>query len=91
MRNRSLLGSLVFTMVLGFGAGRAGAQAFLADDIIIISKGQRVKEKARTETQLGPTPGAGGSLFRFSPGAPGAMSPPTTPTPPGVLSAAAAG
>jgi len=77
-------------MALGLGAGRAGAQAFLADDIVILSRGQRAKEKERTETRLGPMPGAGGSQFRFSPGAPGASAPPSTPTPSGVLSAAAA-
>ncbi len=45
------------------------AQAMLADDIVILSKGQREQEKARTNTHLGPTPGAGERAFRAYPGA----------------------
>ena len=41
----------------------------LADDIIILSKGQREQEKARTNTHLGPSPGAGEGPFRVRPGA----------------------
>ncbi len=90
MRNRILLGGLSVALALGLAVCRASAQAFLSDEIVIISKGQRAKEQARTETHLGPAPGAGASPYRFSPGAPGASTPPTTPTPTGVLSAAAA-
>jgi cobalt-zinc-cadmium efflux system outer membrane protein len=64
-----LVAVLTFVFAQGFGALRAYAQAMLADDIIILSKGQREQEKARTTaTHLGDTPGAGGSPFRASPG-----------------------
>src|SRR5262249_2708500 len=39
-----------------------------ADDIVIFSKGQREQEKARTNSHLGPLPGAGERPFRVSPG-----------------------
>jgi cobalt-zinc-cadmium efflux system outer membrane protein len=42
----------------------------LADDIVILSKGQREQEKARTNTHLGTSPGAGERPFRTNPGAP---------------------
>jgi cobalt-zinc-cadmium efflux system outer membrane protein len=55
--------------MLSVGAGRADAQAMLADDIVILSKGQREQEKARTTaTHLGSIPGGGGSPFRANPG-----------------------
>jgi cobalt-zinc-cadmium efflux system outer membrane protein len=55
--------------MLSVGAGRASAQAMLADDIIILSKGQREQEKARTTTtHLGGSPGVGGNPFRSNPG-----------------------
>ena len=47
---------------------RVDAQAMLADDIVILSRGQREQEKARTNTHLGPTPGAGRRAFRAYPG-----------------------
>jgi cobalt-zinc-cadmium efflux system outer membrane protein len=70
----------------------------LADDIIILSKGQREQEKARTTTHLGPSPGAGERPFRFNPGAgearlgeqPGATAFPTGMQERDVLSAASA-
>ena len=69
MRCRVVSGCLAFAVMLGVGAGRASAQAMLADDIIILSKGQREQEKARTTTtHLGNIPGVGGSPFRASPG-----------------------
>lgn len=90
MRRLGVGGSLVVAASLGLAARTARAQAFLADDIVIISKGQRAKEQQRTETRLGPALGAPvGSPFRYSPGSPGASGPPTTPAPTGVLSAAA--
>lgn len=64
------IGAWTFAAVLALGTHRAGAQAMLADDIIILSKGQRAQEKARTETHLGASPGAGGGPLRSSPGAP---------------------
>ena len=69
MRCRALLGCLPFALMFGVGAGRAAAQAMLADDIVILSKGQREQEKARTTaTHLGSIPGGGGSPFRANPG-----------------------
>ena len=69
MRCRALLGCLAFALMLSVGAGRAAAQAMLADDIVILSKGQREQEKARTTTtHLGGIPGVGGSPFRANPG-----------------------
>ena len=70
MRSRLvILGGLLAATAGGLGPQRAEAQAMLADDIIILSKGQREQEKARTTTtHLGGTPGVGGSPFRASPG-----------------------
>jgi cobalt-zinc-cadmium efflux system outer membrane protein len=70
MRHRILSGILVSALALSLGTHRANAQAMLADDIIILSKGQRAQEKARTTSHLGPSPGAGERPFRFNPGAP---------------------
>ncbi len=67
------------------------AQAFLADDIVVIAKGQRAKEQARTETQLGPILGGPGSALGARPGAVGASHSPRPLAPAGVLSAAAVG
>lgn len=69
MRCRAFFGCLAFGLLLGVGAGRAAAQAMLADDIVILSKGQREQEKARTTTtHLGGIPGVAGSPFRANPG-----------------------
>ena len=67
---RILIVSVVLLAIMhNAGQSRAYAQAMLADDIIILSKGQREQEKARTtSTHLGGTPGSGGSPFRTSPG-----------------------
>lgn len=69
MRHHVLLGIFFSAFSLSFGAHRVAAQAMLADDIVILSKGQREQEKARTNTHLGPSPGAGERSFRVSPGA----------------------
>lgn len=69
MRQSILLGGLVSVFCLSLGPREARAQAMLADDIIILSKGQTEKDKARTSTHLGGTPGSGG-LKLPSPGAP---------------------
>lgn len=50
------------------GPRRGHAQAFLADDIVLLSKGQGEQEKARKMTHLGSSPGAGGPSFRSTPG-----------------------
>jgi cobalt-zinc-cadmium efflux system outer membrane protein len=55
-------------VVIALGTVRANGQAMLADDIVILSKGQRNKEKAKAETHLGPSLGAGESPFRYRPG-----------------------
>ena len=69
MRCRAVWGYLAFALMSSVGARRAAAQAMLADDIIILSKGQREQEKARTTTtHLGGIPGVGGSPFRANPG-----------------------
>ena len=59
--------------LLALAAANAGRPALaqtasLADDIIVISKGARGKEEARTNTPLGSTPGAGHNPFRPPPG-----------------------
>ena len=46
----------------------AYGQAQLADDIILISKGVRAQETARTTSHLGNAPGASESRFRIAPG-----------------------
>lgn len=66
--------TLAFWAVAGivlvfFGASTsARGQAMLADDIVLLSKGQRGREKARTTSHLGSAPGAGENPFRFRPG-----------------------
>ncbi|MBI2826495.1 MAG: TolC family protein [Planctomycetia bacterium] len=47
---------------------RAAAQAQLADDIILLSKGLRAQEAARAASHLGSAPGAGQTRFRAVPG-----------------------
>jgi outer membrane protein, heavy metal efflux system len=69
MRHRLLFGAALSALSLFWGAGRAAAQAMLADDIVILSKGQREQEKSKTNTHLGPSPGAGERPFRANPGA----------------------
>ena len=69
MRHRVFFGSVLSAMTLCLGVQRADAQAMLADDIIILSKGQREQERAKTNTHLGPSPGAGEAPFRVTPGA----------------------
>jgi cobalt-zinc-cadmium efflux system outer membrane protein len=64
----AFLGVALLALASSVGAQRASAQAMLADDIIILSKGQREQEKARTNSHLGPTPGAGERPFRMNPG-----------------------
>ena len=68
MRHPALLGRFAVVMALASAPSRASAQAMLADDIVILSKGQREQEKARTNSHLGPTPGAGEQAFRQNPG-----------------------
>ncbi len=68
MKRHILRCGLMFSALLA-GVRGAGAQAMLADDIIILSKGQREQEKSRTTTtHLGGTPGVGSGLLRASPG-----------------------
>jgi hypothetical protein len=98
MRHHVLSGILVSSLVLSLGIHQANAQAMLADDIIILSKGQRAQEKARTTSHLGPSPGAGERPFRLNPGAgearlgeqPGAAAFPTRMQERDVLSATSA-
>jgi cobalt-zinc-cadmium efflux system outer membrane protein len=68
VRYRFISGCLILAAMLGVAVGRVDAQAMLADDIVILSKGQRTQEKARTESHLGPSPGAAERLFRANPG-----------------------
>ena len=68
MRQHGYVGSFAIVMALFLAPVRASAQAMLADDIIILSKGQREQEKARTNSHLGSLPGAGERLFRQNPG-----------------------
>lgn len=68
MRSRVGIPPVVAVALLSALAGRADAQAMLADDIVIISKGQREQEKGRTNSHLGPAPGAGERALRANPG-----------------------
>ena len=68
MRQHGYIGSFAIVMALSLAPARASAQAMLADDIIILSKGQREQEKARTNSHLGSLPGAGERSFRQDPG-----------------------
>jgi cobalt-zinc-cadmium efflux system outer membrane protein len=64
-----VVGCLAIALMLSVGSRRAVAQAMLADEIVILSKGQREQEKARTTTtHLGGIAGLGGSPFRANPG-----------------------
>ncbi len=98
MNRHTTFGGLVLAAMLGVWTGRVSAQAMLADDIIILSKGQQEQEKSRSRSQLGGAPGAGGSPFRSIPGVganrpgerggPGALASPVTGKSVDVLSAA---
>ena len=46
----------------------AYGQAQLADDIVILSKGLRAQEQARTDAHLGSSPGGNDTRFRVAPG-----------------------
>ncbi|MFO0890971.1 MAG: TolC family protein [Isosphaeraceae bacterium] len=52
----------------GPGIRSVHAQAMLADDIILLSKGQREQERAKTESHLGTGPGGDRGAFRVNPG-----------------------
>lgn len=78
-------------MLWGIASSRAVAQAFLADDIILLSKGQSAKEKAKTYPHLGGMPGAGDNPLPASPGSDvPRMGEHYNASVPGVLSAASA-
>lgn len=68
MRRAGFTAGLALAVTLPFAPSRASAQAMLADDIVILSKGQREQEKARTNSHLGPLPGTGERPFRVNPG-----------------------
>ncbi len=69
MRRRYYVRGCLAVALLLSGATKARAQAMLADDIIILSKGQREQEKAKSSnTHLGNIPGSGGQAFRTNPG-----------------------
>jgi cobalt-zinc-cadmium efflux system outer membrane protein len=54
--------------LIGPGASESRAQAMLADDVIILSKGQRAKQQARMKEAGSPTPGSGISMLPPIPG-----------------------
>ncbi len=62
-----IFGVIACALLLG-AARQAHAQAQLAEDIIIISKGLREQERARSTSHLGSAPGAGQSRFGVAPG-----------------------
>ncbi|MBX9787516.1 MAG: TolC family protein [Pirellulales bacterium] len=65
---RFFLVGLIVSVLL-FGANRrANAQAQLAEDIIVITKGLREQETGRTTSHLGNAPGTGQSRFGIAPG-----------------------
>jgi cobalt-zinc-cadmium efflux system outer membrane protein len=68
MRQPLIVVGLACVAAFVLGTSRANAQAMLADDIIILSKGQQEQEKARTNSRLSGAPGAGTGAFRTSPG-----------------------
>lgn len=61
----ALLGLLAWTLGV---ADVAYGQAQLADDIVILSKGLRTQEQARTDAHLGTSPGGNETRFRVVPG-----------------------
>ena len=67
-RARSIASLLAACCAFGM-ANRAHAQlAALSDEIIVLSTGLQQQERARTNTPLGRTPGAGATPFQFDPG-----------------------
>ncbi|MDQ2622344.1 MAG: TolC family protein [Actinomycetota bacterium] len=94
MIRRLALCGLVFATVTGFNVRHAQGQgaAALADEIIIISQGQRAKERERDSTHLGVVHGATERPFEKIPGADearlGEPIPGPRPGPRDVLSAA---
>lgn len=90
MKHRRSLG-IVMLLLLGAPCSRAMAQAFLADDIILLSKGQTAKEKIRSYPHLAGMPGAGDNPLPAAPGADvSRMGEHFNANVPGVLSAASA-
>lgn len=56
--------------IVWIAAARIEAQVLaLTDDLPVLAKGKQEQAKSQASTQLGPTPGAGGSIMRSSPSA----------------------
>ncbi len=96
-RRIALTAGLSAAWILGAGINRAAAQAMVADDVIVLSKGQQARQKSRLSAVAEASPGSGASLLPPSPGtgaafAPGAMRRPraaaATSGASGILSAA---
>lgn len=68
MSRTIIIGGISLAVVLGLGIRRAGAQAQLAEDIILLSKGQRERERALSEAHLGPVHGQVERPFAAIPG-----------------------
>lgn len=69
MRHRLIWGAVLATLAVSFGGSEANAQAMLADDIVILTKGQREQDKAKATSHLGPAPGTASRSFKANPGA----------------------
>lgn len=71
MRRSAIAGGLVLMLTAGLGIREARAQgpAALADEIIIISAGEQVKQRERDATHLGPIHGSVERPFGTRPGA----------------------
>jgi cobalt-zinc-cadmium efflux system outer membrane protein len=65
---RFILFGLISSMLLFGASRRANAQAQLAEDIIVITKGLREQETGRTTSHLGNAPGTGQNRFGIAPG-----------------------
>ncbi len=65
---QSLTVLLLVGTVVAFTSRSAWAQAQLADEIVLISKGLRAQENARGSTHLGTSPGAERNRFAAVPG-----------------------
>lgn len=66
--NKYLMAALFLTLWTFFVTDVAYGQAQLADDIVILSKGLRTQEQARTDAHLGTSPGGNETRFRVVPG-----------------------
>ena len=71
-RTRAIAAWAAVLLASGVPAPAVAQLAALSDEIIVLSKGLQQQERARTNTPLGRTPGAGATPFSINPGGRGA-------------------